>query len=297
MRGDAHRRCVLVGDVMMDISAIIETDITYASDTPASITVVPGGGALSTAAWMATLGSPVTLIGCVGPDDHGRFLRERLLALGVDAHLRQGTRATGACVVLVDRHRERTMFPDSGANAEITADDIVPHLGPDTHLHLSGYTVMNPLTRQAALQACERAADVGATLSLDPASAGPMREHLAMMRDLLPVLDLIIANHDEAAVLTGEADPESALEVMLEGVPCAVVKLGRDGAIAGDRHDVVRQGAPRVEVRDTTGAGDAFTAGFLPPWLRGEPLASAVARGQEAAGRCVSRVGTSPLDP
>lgn len=189
------------------------------------------------------------------------------------------------------------MFPDSGANTEITADDIVPHLGPDTHLHLSGYTLMNEHTRRAALQACERAAEVGASLSLDPASAGPMREHLAMLRDLLPLLDLVIANQDEASVLTGVAEPEEALAVLLETVPCAVVKLGSRGAVAADRDHVVRQEAPRIEVRDTTGAGDAFTAGFLPPWLRGEPLASAVARGQEAAGRCVSRVGTSPLDP
>lgn len=297
MRGDSHRRCVLVGDVMMDISAIIESEITYASDTPARIAMAPGGGALSTATWMATLGSPVTLIGCVGADDHGRRLRERLLALGVDAHLREGVRATGACVVLVDRQRERTMFPDAGANAELTFDDIVPHLGPDAHLHLSGYTVMNEHTRRAALQACERAAEVGATLSLDPASVGPMRVHLEVLRDLLPRLDLVIANQAEATVLTGVTEPEGALRALLESVPCAVVKLGRDGAIAADRDHVVRQEAPRIEVRDTTGAGDAFAAGFLPPWLGGEPLASAVARGQEAAGRCVSRVGTSPLDP
>lgn len=282
---------------MMDISAIIETDITYASDTPASIRVLPGGGACSTAAWMATLGHPVTLVGCVGPDAYGRSLRERLLAIGVDARLREGSRATGACVVLVDRQRERTMFPDSGANTEITAHDIVKHLGPDAHLHLSGYTLMNPLTRQAALAALDHARDVGATLSMDPASAGPMREHLPVLLDVLPRLDLVIANQDEAAVLTGTPDPESALESLRAVVPCSVVKLGRRGVIAANQSEVVRQDAPQVPVVDTTGAGDAFTAGFLPAWLAGADLGASVRRGQEASGRCVGRVGTSPLDP
>ena len=295
--GDPRRRCVVVGDVMMDVSVVIESDITYASDTPASITVVPGSGACSTAAWMATDGHPVTLVGCVGADANGHQLRQRLLDAGVDAHLRQGMRATGACVVLVDRHRERTMFPDSGANAEITASDIVTHLGPDAHLHLSGYTLMNPLTREAALEACDRARHVGTTLSLDPVSAGPMRQNLALLRGLLAQLELVIANQDEAAVLTGEDDPDRALAVLRAIVPTAVIKLGWHGAIAADRDHLVRQPAPEVTVRDTTGAGDAFAAGFLPAWLDGAPLADAVARGQEVAGRCVGRVGTSPLDP
>lgn len=297
MGGEPRRHCVVVGDVMMDVSAVLESDIAYASDTPASITVLPGGGACSTAAWMATLGHAVTLVGCVGADANGRYLRDRLTSAGVDVHLRVGERATGACVVLVDRHRERTMFPDSGANAELTASDIVAHLSPDAHLHLSGYTLMNPQTRQAALEACERAREIGTTLSIDPASAGPMREHLALFRELLPRLDLIIANQDEAAVLAGTDDPDRALEQLRSLVPCAVVKVGRHGVIAADREVTLRQPAPTVDVRDTTGAGDAFTAGFLPAWLADAPLAEAVARGQEVAGRCVGRVGTSPLDP
>lgn len=281
---------------MMDVTAVIDSDIAYASDTPAHVSVAPGGAAGNTAAWMASLGGTVTLVGCVGPDAHGREIAQRLQALGVDSRLRVGSGATGACVVLVDRQRERTMFPDTGANAELRATDIVAALDPHAHLHLSGYTLMNAATRDAVLTACGRAREIGATVSLDPASTDPLRRHLTLVRSVLEQVDLVIANQDEAAVLTGEPDAEVALQALRASVPCAVIKLGSLGVLAGDARGTTRRPAPAVTVQDTTGAGDAFTAGFLPAWLAGSGLAAAVDLGQSAAGMCVSRVGAGPRD-
>ena len=288
-------RCIIVGDVMMDVTAVIDSDIAYASDTPARVSLQPGGVAANTAAWMATNGSPATIVGCVGDDPFGRSIRRQLAELGVDVHLQESPRPTGTCVVIVDRRRERTMFPDSGANADLVAEELDALLGPDCHVHLSGYTLINAATRDVGLAVLERAERAGATRSLDPASAAPIRAHLDLFSTLLPRFDLVLANEAEADALTGMADPDLALAALADRVPCAVVKVGARGVMARDGGHTVSAPALRRDVVDTTGAGDAFTAGFLPAWRAGRSLADAIDAGQRLAGAAIGRVGASPL--
>lgn len=106
---------VLVGDLMMDITAVTNEPINYASDTRAQISIQPGGGAATTAAWLAHLGEDVHLIGALGDDLFATMFREALTGLGVHLHASKirGT-ATGTCIVLVDATGERTMLPDPG---------------------------------------------------------------------------------------------------------------------------------------------------------------------------------------
>lgn len=288
-------RCIILGDVMMDVTAVIDSDIAYASDTPARVSLQPGGVAANTVAWMAVDGFRATIAGCVGDDAFGRSIRRQLTDLGVDVQLQQSARSTGTCVVIVDRRRERTMFPDAGANADLDAAAVLDLITADTHVHVSGYTLLNEATRAAGVAALARATAVGATRSMDPATAGPLHAHLGFMRSLLPQVDLLLANEDEAAVLTGRDDPHEALEVLADAVPCAVVKVGSRGVLARDVGVNVTAPPLMLDVVDTTGAGDAFTAGFLPAWLAGAPVNAAVDEGQRLAALAVSRVGASPL--
>ncbi len=280
----------------MDVTAMIDSDIAYASDTPAHVTLQPGGVAANTAAWMATAGHQVTIAGAVGDDPFGLAIRDELAAIGVDVQLAiaEGL-ATGTCVVIVDRRRERTMFPDSGANAAVSLDRVRSLITADTHVHLSGYTLLNPATSELGRAVLDHAVQVGATRSLDPASAAPLRSRIDQFSELLPLFQLVLANEDEAAVLSGREDPHDALMQLAEIVPTAVVKIGARGVLARDSTGSVAQPAHSMEVIDTTGAGDAFTAGFLPVWLAGGPLATAVSEGQLLAARAVGRVGASPL--
>lgn len=282
---------------MMDVSAVIDGDIAYASDTPATISLVPGGAAANTASWMAVEGHEVTLVACVGSDPFGQTLRQRLAEAGVRLAVREGSRATGACIVIVDRDRERTMLPDPGANAELTLADIDPHLTGDAHLHLSGYTLLHQATQEAALSACATARLRGATISLDPASAAPLARHRDLVLDLLPRIDVLLANEDEALVLSGRDSPEAALDELRRQTAVVVIKRGSRGVLAADGFDTVHLPAPHVHCVDTTGAGDAFAAGFLPAWLAGVGLRDSLEAGQRTATRCVSRVGASPLHP
>jgi sugar/nucleoside kinase (ribokinase family) len=289
-------RCIIVGDVMMDVTARIDSDIAYASDTPAHVTLQPGGVAANTSAWMASDGKAVTLVGCVGDDAFGHAIRSQLEALGVDVRLQESpTHPTGTCVVVVDRRRERTMFPDSGANADLTVERVAGLITADTHVHVSGYTILNPATRHVGLAVLALAEQAGATRSLDPASAAPMRAQLPLFRDLLPRVHVLLANEDEAAVLTGVDDPHEGLERLADVVPVVVVKVGARGALARDGSITVAAPAHQQDVVDTTGAGDAFTAGFLPAWRAGATLAVAVEQGQRLAAAAVGRVGASPM--
>ena len=282
---------------MMDISAVIDADIAYASDTTASVSFLPGGVGANTSAWMAVRGEAVSLVGAVGPDIFGRSIRERLATAGVDVHLSESPRATGACVIIVDRRRERTMFPDSGANSAVRSADVTSLVGSGDHLHLSGYTLINPATRSVALDALAHAVRMGATCSLDPASASPILTHLDLFSEVVPQVDVLLANELEAEALTGHEDPHAALEVLADRTSCVVVKVGSRGVIARDATGTIEAPSRAVEILDTTGAGDAFTAGFLPSWLRHEGLVRAVDCGQEVAALAVARVGASPLDP
>lgn len=291
------RRCVIVGDVMMDVTARIDSPIAFASDTPARISLQPGGAAANTAAWMAVLGHPVSLVGAIGDDGFGQTLQAELLALGVDARLNVVPgRSTGTCVVVVDGQHERTMFPDSGANGGLLASlarDL--DLGEPDHVHLSGYALLNPESRAAALEILGWARSNGVSVSLDPASAAPIRRDPTLFTRLLPGLDVVLANADEAAALTGGAEPREAAERLATWSSVAVVKRGGQGVIASAAGHTFSVPALPAVVVDTTGAGDAFAAGFLTAWLAGGGIREALDSGQRVAVQAVGRVGASPL--
>ena len=107
----------------------------------------------------------------------GRQRWPRCDRCGVDVHVSvDPVRPTGTCIVLVGADGERTMVPDTGANGAWSLDDLPTTLGPRTHLHVSGYALVNPGAREAALEAVRRARSAGATISVDTASAGPLIE-------------------------------------------------------------------------------------------------------------------------
>ena len=176
-----------------------------------------------------------------------------------------GARPTGTCIVLVEPGGERTMLPDPGAN-----DAPLPEIPAGSHLHVVGYALLRDGPRASALAAIERARAAGMTVSVDPSSWALIRP------GAIPEVDLLLPNEREAEVL-GERDG-------------MVVKLGAGGARWGS----VRVPAAPVEVVDTTGAGDAFAAGFLSARLAGADRRSSLAAGCAAAARAVAQVGARP---
>ena len=289
---------VVVGDVMVDVVAQTDGPLRHASDTPARIAVRPGGSAANVATWLASAGAPVTLVGRVGDDAAGHDAAAALRDAGVRACLAVDTeRPTGTCVVLVGPDGERSMLPDPGANAALVAGDLPREpFTAGAHLHVSGYALLRSGSRDAARAALALARETGMTTSLDPSSAAPLaavgpRRFLAWAG---PV-DLLLPNAAEAATLTGSRDPVAAACALGAHAREVVVTLGAGGALWSDgARVVVEHATPGVAVVDSTGAGDAFAAGYLAAWLGGAGPRAALAAGCRLAELAVGRAGARP---
>jgi sugar/nucleoside kinase (ribokinase family) len=293
---------VVLGDLMVDVVARLRGPLIPASDSPASIAVRGGGSAANTACWLASSGVETVFVGKVGNDAAGRGAVDALRACGVRPAVGvDPERPTGTVIVLVDESGERTMVPDAGANSGLRAEDSgVQSIGGSGHLHLSGYTLLNPESRDAGLAAHALSVDLGMTSSVDVSSAGPIAEvGPEAFLDWIQGADLVFANLDEARVLTGHDDPVDTARALTEHCRQAVVKLGSGGALWLARGgEAVRVGACEIaegDVVDTTGAGDAFAAGFLPVWLGGGEAAAALEAGCRLAARAITQVGGRPL--
>jgi sugar/nucleoside kinase (ribokinase family) len=288
---------VVVGDVMVDVLAAMSGPLARGSDTRSRITTAGGGSAANVASWLAVQGIRTSYVGKVGDDALGRESVAGLTTRGVSAWVSTDPElTTGTCVVLVEPGGERSMLPDSGANTALTPDDL-PHrlFRPGAHLHLSGYTLLNDGPRDAGLAALSLAQAADMTVSVDPSSAALIEEAgVARFLEWTRGVDLLLANRDEALLLAGTRDVSSAASRLGDTYREVVVKLGRDGALWQQGFIAASAPADRVDVADTTGAGDAFAAGFLASWLLHPEPETALAAGNRLAARAVATVGARP---
>lgn len=288
---------VCVGDVMLDISAALPGPLAMGSDTPAPISFGHGGSAANTAAWLAEQGVPCVFAGRVGDDPFGQDAVAALRSHGVITEVSTDPdTATGICLVLVSPDGERTMVPSAGANATLSAADLGDDLlTASDHLHLSGYTLLNPGSRAAALFALRLAGSVGASVSVDAASAGPILA-LGAQRflDWLEPGVLLLANTDELAALTGAGDQDAGLEALVARQLSVVLKRGSAGSVLATAAGRWHSAAEPAEVLDTTGAGDAFAAGLLAALWNGAKLIEALVEGNRLGATAVGRLGGRP---
>jgi len=287
-------RIVVLGDVMVDVVVRLSGPLVRASDRAAVIRFHGGGSAANTAAWLAAAGADVALVGRVGDDDRGRSALDELRAAGVDGRLAiDADLPTGTCLVLIEPDGERTMAPDAGANDALDEADLPDELLAATaHLHVAGYALLRPGSRPAARGAIGRALRAGVSVSVDPSSAALLDDSLL---DHASGAGLLMPNAAEARALTGDSDPEAAARKLAERFDEVVVTLGADGALWTDGEQVLRAAAEHVgEVEDSTGAGDAFAAGFLTARVAGDSSAEALAAGCRLGATAVRRAGARP---
>ncbi|NDL56257.1 PfkB family carbohydrate kinase [Phytoactinopolyspora mesophila] len=288
---------VVVGDIVTDVLAVLDTELAYGSDTPASIRFTGGGQAANTAAWLASLGATVTLVGSVGDDQPGRDRLAELEAAGVltsvDVHSGVGT---GSVIVLA-HGEERTMISDRGANLLLDTARLESAVAAGaTHVHVSGYTLFDPACRASGLRALELGRAGGLTTSVDAASAAPLRLVASDFLIWVRGVDLLFANAMEASVLTSPGDPEHQAGDLARSTGGAVVlKLGSGGAVWADDAGGRREHGIPVPVVDATGAGDAFAAGVLDAWTRGADVASTLSAGCGLGAKAVRLIGARPL--
>lgn len=296
----AAPRVLVVGDVINDVLVRPLSGVTTDSDTRAEIVRRPGGSAANLACWLGSVGAPVSFVGRVGRADHA-YHRDHLAGFGVDAHLVADVdRETGTIVIVVDPEGGRTMFTDRGANLALTLADVpLDELARASVLHLTGYSYFEDGVRATALELDRLARARGTAVSIDPSS-------VAFLEDVGPERFLAwtsgarfcFPNRDEAAVLSGTTDPVEGAALLTRDYGTVVVTLDGDGAVVADRGSApVRVPADRVRPLDTTGAGDAFCAGFLASWLRRPDPVAAAEAGARVARDAVIRLGGGPPAP
>ena len=287
---------IVVGDAALDVVARHHTPIVSGGDSRADIALAVGGAGANTAAWLASLGVDTVLVGRVGDDMAGRQVRSELAAAGVRCALATDPSAPTCCVVvLVDDDGQRSMLADRGANARLAGSDLTVNiLETASHLHLSGYVLLDPKSRHAGLEMLAAARGAGLTTSVDPQAAlHIVQQGPASFLAMVSGVDLLLPNADELAALTGSRDPGSATG-LLDHVGAVAVTTGPDGASWVDRIGRWDVPAAPADCVDSTGAGDAFDAGLLAAWLRGRPPLEVLRAGVTAGSQAVSRVGAQP---
>ncbi|HEY0485658.1 MAG TPA: PfkB family carbohydrate kinase [Mycobacteriales bacterium] len=288
---------LVVGDLVTDVLVVPSGPLRRGSDTNAEIRLTGGGQAANTAAWLATVGADVTFACRVGDDPAGQGLLAELRDGGVRLAATVDPDApTGTVVVLADPGGERTMLPDRGANDRLTEADVEAALDGAGHLHLSAYTLLGAGSRAAARHALATARGRGLRTSVDVASGALLADAGTerVLGWLAGTVDLVLANADEAAVLTGHTDPYAAALALAGADRAAVVKRGADGAVWAEHGEVVAVPAPAVAIVDTTGAGDAFAAGLLAALATGEGPVEALYAGVRLGSEVAARAGARP---
>lgn len=281
--------CVIgtVGDLVEDIAVRLLGPVNVASDTPTRIERRRGGSAANTAVAVARVGHPARFIGQIGEDHVGIALERALLDEGVEPIVRRHGR-TGTIVVLVDEHGERTMLTDRAACSDL--DDPDPMwLDGLTTLHVPLYSLIGGALAVTSATLIRWAHERGITVGIDASSAAVIESNgVEHVRTLIHALrpDVLLCNELETEVLGGHA----VVAALASNV--AVVKQGADPALVfprgGDRVGVpVPDGGP---VRDTTGAGDAFAAGFLVAMSGGASAEAAAVAGHLTARVAIDRV-------
>lgn len=275
-----------VGDLIEDVVVWLPGPVALGADTEVRITRERGGSAANVAAAAVRVGGRARFVGQLGDDELAHRLLHGLAVTGVDVVARHGGR-TGSIIVLVDDSGERTMLTDRAAATELADPDPAWLDGVEV-LHLPAYSLFVERLARSCVVLAAMARERGIPVTLDPSSESLLVKYgidrfLALVDELRPAV--LFPNADEARVLGIVDAPPPGVDLVVEKHgPGAVRLLTAEG--------VTEVPVPPVAgVVDTTGAGDAFAAGFLVAWTAGKPPVECVARGSEVAARVLCGPG------
>jgi len=292
---------VAVGDLVWDVLMQTDSELLRGGDTTGKIQLAPGGSAANVAAWWARVGSEAAFVGSVGGDVFGDLIVADLQREGVTTAVTQLAGAdTGIIVSIVEHDGQRSMITNQGADFQLLPSHLPGALLASAgHVHITGWSLFSDPPRSAAVQAARHAKEAGASVSLDPASFQMIRNLRSQgIVELLTAMsvDVLFPNRDEAAELTGSNDPATMAYRLGDLFGCAVValQLGKDGFYVLSDTQEVHVPVRAVTAVDSTGAGDAFDAGFLAEYQRSHDVVVAADYANRLASWVVERVGARP---
>jgi len=289
--------CLCAGIVVADficapVSHVPEAGGLVMTD---AISLAIGGCASNVAVDLARLGRKPVVVGRIGADMPGRFVREELAASGVDTrHLVDSPGQTSSTLVVNVCHEDRRFIHAFGANALFDASEITPELVRTSKvLYLGGFGLMPRLAgdRVADLFRLARQVHVPTVLDVVVPDPGACR---AQLLEVLPWTDVFLPNADEARLLSGIADPlDQARHFRNAGAGTVVITCGNQGAVLASRSETLRAGIFPAEFIDGTGSGDAFAAGFIWGLIEGCSAERCLEMGSALGASCVRRSGAT----
>ena len=290
----SEMRIATVGVHVLDTHVIGVESIPRGSDGQLvdTIRLSPAGTAGGTAVVLSRLGAQVLGFGAVGEDPIGASLLALLEREGVDVTglVRKADQQTSASVIPVRPNGDRPAWHCMGANAAFTLDDLdLAALDGITHLHLGGPEFLGG---EAAAKLLAHARSLGATTSLDVLAPGDPGL-LEWIADALPETDYLLPNDEQVLGFTGASSLVDGARALVEaGAGCVAVTQGAKGALVVTADEAIEVPAYDVPVVDTTGCGDAFSAGFLRGLSLGRDLRGAAELGCATAAQVAGGLGT-----
>ncbi len=255
-----------------------------------------GGCATSTSIALSRLGIKTAVIGKVGQDGLGDFLIESLKKENVNTTgiVRSAVSNTSGTMVILDSTGERSFIHYTGANSELGIDDIdFRSLKENQVLHIAGTFLLPRFDGYEMAETLKRVKNMGVIISVDTAwdSTG---KWLKTIESCLPYIDIFIPSLDEARLISGEEEPDDIADFFLSyGIGTVVIKMAERGSFARNATQRFFMPAFKVDVKDTTGAGDAFVGGFLAGTVKGLSLEDSLRLGNATGALCVTGFGAS----
>jgi sugar/nucleoside kinase (ribokinase family) len=257
-----------------------------------------GGSVANTCAVAAALGARVAFLGKVAADEMGSVFMREIAGEGVHyptAPLADGP-STARCLILVTPDGARTMNTYLGAGGQFALDDVDEEvIAGATVTYLEGYLFDPPAAQAAFARAASLARAAGRKTALSLSDPFCVARHRAAFRRLIgDGIDILFANEAELRSLFEIDDTRAAAAAAAAEIPLVIATMSAAGSLILSGGEVIEITAAPVEVVDTTGAGDAYAAGFLTAYTRGETLLAAGELGARAAALAIGRIGARP---
>ena len=290
---------IVLGNVVLDIICYPVNDVPrHESINFDDVTVSPGGCGSNTVIGLAALGVPTGIVGRIGDDDAADMIFRYWERFDVDTRFvqRNAEWPTGTSIALVDSDFQPRFVHTMGANRGVTAEilDVRAYAATGArYFHVAGFFVLSNLFDDVGSKLA-KLRSLGIITSLDVVFNVRMDDPRlrGALWEAMPHLDYFMANDFEAFRLTREEQPENAARILREkGARSVLIKLGAKGCYANSESFTGLVPSIRVEVIDTTGAGDAFAAGFIAALSKGDDLKSAIEAGNQAGAKICTKLG------
>lgn len=250
--------------------------------------MAPGGSAANTIHGLAKCGVETGFIGFTGNDKVGKFFDDAMKSVGVKPIMFHGDVPSGIAQAIISPDGERTFATHLGAAILLSENHLTLDIfkGWD-YCYVEGYLIANrPLFKKAI----ELAKEARCKVVLDLASYNVVEDNRDFLMELIPQIDIVFANEEEAKALT-HGTPEETLEFLSKHCEIAIVKVGSKGSFIKRGDEKVQVGVNKVNVVDTTGAGDMYAAGFLAGLINGYDLKKCGELGTCLAGNVIQNLG------